>query len=127
MSEKFTPKIFDSEYRFALIVWEKEPVFTRELVALSAERLGWKRTTAYTVLKRLCERRVLRVENGAVVSVVKKEEAQVSEGEQFLSSRFGGSLPSFVAAFTRQNKLSDEDARQIRRLIDEYGEDGHAG
>jgi len=117
------PKIFESEYRFACVVWEREPVSTRELVAVCAEQLGWKRTTTYTQLKRLIERGILRMEHSVVTSVVPKEAVQRREGRAFLDRTFGGSLPQFVAAFAKAKSLSIEDVEEIRRLIDEYRED----
>lgn len=114
------PKIFDSEYRFALIVWELAPVTTHQLVEQCQERLGWKRTTTYTVLRRLCDRGVFHLADKMVSVLIPKEQVQLSQSEDFLTRTFQGSLPSFIAAFTRQGKLSEKDVRQIRQLIDEY-------
>ena len=93
-----TPKIFESEYRFCLILWEHEPVRSSELVALCREKLGWKPTTTYTVIKRLSERGVLKNENSIVTSLVKKDEAQAAEIDELMEKRFEGSLPAFFAA-----------------------------
>ena len=103
-----TPKIHESEYRFCLILWEHEPVTTVELVKLCQQQLEWKRTTTYTVIKRLSERGILQNENGVITSLVSKEEAQASEIDELVEKRFGGSLPSFLAAFTRHQKLSEK-------------------
>lgn len=113
-----TPKIFESEYRFCLILWEREPVSTTELVRLCQERLGWKRTTTYTVIKRLGERGVLKNEKGIVSSLISKEEAQVSELDELLEKKFQGSLPAFLAAFARRQDLSQEEVEEIRRIIE---------
>lgn len=113
-----TPKIFESEYRFCLILWEREPVTTKELVKLCQEQLGWKRTTTYTVIKRLSERGVLKNENGTVTSLVSKDEAQASEIDELVEKKFEGSLPAFVAAFTRHQDLSEKELDEIQRMID---------
>jgi len=112
------PKIPEGEYRFCLIMWEREPVLTLELVKLCQERLGWKRTTTYTVIKRLGERGVLKLENGIVTSLISKEEAEKAEIETLVEAKFGGSLPAFVAAFTRHQKLSEDDLDEVQRMID---------
>lgn len=113
------PKIFDSEYRLACIVWDREQVTTRELVKLCAEKLEWKRTTTYTVLKRLCDRGIFQVENSVVTSRIPKEEIQRQESEQFVKRTFGGSLPLFLAAFLKDRPLSEEEVREIRKLIED--------
>ena len=115
-----TPKIYDSEYRFCLILWENEPVKSRELARLCAEQLGWKPTTTYTVIKRLSERGVLKNENTVVSSLVSKEEIQSSEIDQLVEKTFEGSLPAFVAAFTRNRKMTDSEIDEVQRMIDEY-------
>ena len=115
-----TPKIFESEYRFCLILWEREPVRSSELVALCRERLGWKPTTTYTVIKRLAERGVLKNENSVVTSLVSRDEAQTAEIDELVDSRFGGSLPAFISAFTRSKKLSAAEQDELRRLIDGF-------
>lgn len=118
------PKIPESEYRFCLIMWEQEPVTAVELVKLCQEQLGWKKSTTYTVIKRLGERGILKLENGVVSSLISKEEAEEAEIESFVDSRFGGSLPAFVAAFTRQQKLSDRDLDEVQRMIDRIRKGG---
>ena len=121
-----TPKIFESEYRFCLILWEREPVRSSELVALCRERLGWKPTTTYTVIKRLAGRGVLKNENSVVTSLVSRDEAQTAEIDELVDSRFGGSMPAFISAFTRSKKLSAAELDELRRLIDGFkrGEGG---
>jgi len=118
------PKIPEGEYRFCLIMWEREPVLTLELVKLCQERLGWKRTTTYTVIKRLGERGVLKLENGIVTSLISKEEAEKAEIETLVEAKFGGSLPAFVAAFTRHQKLSEDDLDEVQRMIDRIRKGG---
>ena len=112
-----TPKIFESEYRFCLILWQNEPVKSTELAKLCKEKLGWSKTTTYTVIKRLCERGVIQNENTIVTSIVSKEEAQLSELDEMVDKKFEGSLPAFIAAFGRRQSLSDAEIEEIRRII----------
>ena len=121
-----TPKVFESEYRFCLILWEHEPVRSSELVAL-CEQLGWKPTTTYTVIKRLSERGVLVNENSVVRSLVSKDEVQAAEIDELVEKKFGGSLPAFIAAFTRHRRLSGAELDEMQRMIDEYREGGGDG
>ena len=111
------PKIFESEYRFCLILWENEPITSRELSRLCSEKLGWSKTTTYTVIKRLSDRGVLKNENTVVTSLISKEEAQISEIEELLEKKFEGSVPAFVAAFSKTKKLSDKEITEILRII----------
>lgn len=113
-----TPKIFESEYRFCLILWEHEPVSTTQLVKLCQQQLGWKRTTTYTVIKRLSERGVVKNEDGVVSSLISREQAQVSELDELMEKKFQGSLPAFLAAFARRQDLSEEEVEEIRRIIE---------
>ncbi len=122
-----TPKVFESEYRFCLILWEHEPVRSSELVALCREQLGWKPTTTYTVIKRLSERGVLVNENSVVRSLVSKDEIQAAEIDELVEKKFGGSLPAFIAAFTRHRRLSGAELDEMQRMIDEYREGGGDG
>ena len=112
-----TPKIFESEYRFCLILWENEPIKSTELAKLCKEKLGWFKTTTYTVIKRLCERGVIQNENTIVTSIVSKEEAQLSELDEMVDKKFEGSVPAFIAAFGRRQSLSDAEIEEIRRII----------
>ena len=114
-----TPKIFESEYRFCLILWEHEPIKSMELAKLCREKLEWSKTTTYTVIKRLCDRGVIRNENAVVTSIVSREEAQLSELDELVDKKFQGSLPAFIAAFGKRQALSDEQIRQIWRIIEE--------
>ena len=115
-----TPKIFEKEYRFCLILWEHEPIKSSELVALCKEQLGWKPTTTYTVIKRLSDRGVLRNENTIVSTLVTKEEVQAAEISEMVEKTFEGSLPAFVAAFTRHQKISEADIDAVQQMIDRY-------
>ena len=115
-----TPKIFESEYRFCLILWEHEPIKSSELVDLCREQLGWKPTTTYTVIKRLSERGVLKNENTIVSSLVTKDEVQAAEINEMVEKTFEGSLPAFVAAFTKHQKLSEEEIDAVQAMIDRY-------
>ena len=114
-----TPKIFESEYRFCLILWEHEPVRSKELVKLCEEKLGWKSTTTYTVIKRLSERGILKNEHTIVTSLISKDQIQEAEMEELIDKKFEGSLPAFIAAFGRQKKLSEEKMKQMKKLIEE--------
>ena len=113
-----TPKIFESEYRFCLILWENEPIRSTELAKLCKERLDWSKTTTYTVIKRLSDRGVIKSENAIVSAIVSKEEAQLSELEELMDKKFEGSLPAFIAAFGHRQQLSDAEIAEIRRIIE---------
>ncbi|MBR4961706.1 MAG: BlaI/MecI/CopY family transcriptional regulator [Clostridia bacterium] len=117
------PKIFESEYRFCLILWETEPVGSGTLVQLCRERLGWKPTTTYTVIKRLSERGVVKNENAVVTSLVTKEQVQAAEMDELMEKTFEGSLPAFLAAFTRNRKLSAKEVDEVQAMIDRYREE----
>ena len=118
-----TPKIFESEYRFCLILWEHEPVNSTKLVELCKERLGWSKATTYTVIRRLSERGVLVNENTMVRTLVSKEEAQASRVEEMMEETFQGNLPAFLAAFTRSKKLTSQEIDQLKAMIDSYQEE----
>lgn len=116
------PKIHESEYRLCLILWEKEPLTAVELARLCQEKLGWKRTTTYTVIKRLGDRGVLENKNGVVTSLISREEAQAGEIDQLVQSKFEGSLPAFIAAFTRRQRLTPAELEEVQRMIDRIRE-----
>ena len=120
-----TPKVFESEYRFCLILWEREPVTSGELVKLCRERLGWKPTTTYTVIKRLSERGVLKNENSVVTALVTRDQVQAAEIDELVEKKFSGSLPAFLAAFVRHRRLTPAELDQVQDMIDRYrrGED----
>lgn len=115
-----TPKVFESEYRFCLILWEHEPVKSSELVKLCKEQLGWRPTTTYTVIKRLSERGVLKNENTIVSALVTKDEVQATEIDELVEKKFEGSLPAFVAAFAKHRKITKEDVDEIQNMIDRF-------
>lgn len=115
-----TPKIFESEYRFCLILWEHEPIKSSELVKLCEEQLGWKPTTTYTVIKRLSQRGVLKNENTIVSSLVAKDEVQAAEIDELVQKTFEGSLPAFVAAFTKHQRISEKELDEAQKMIDQY-------
>ena len=119
-----TPKVFESEYRFCLILWEHEPVRSSELVVLCREQLGWKPTTTYTVIKRLSERGILKNENSIVSSLVTKEEVQTAEINELVEKKFGGSLPAFVAAFTRHQNITEDEIDEVQLMIDRFRKGG---
>jgi predicted transcriptional regulator len=119
-----TPKIHESEYRFCLILWEREPMTAVELVKLCQDQLGWKRTTTYTVIKRLGERGVLKNDNGTITSLVSKDAAQAREIDELVEEKFQGSLPAFIAAFTRRQDISDKELDEVQRMIDRIRKGG---
>ena len=118
-----TPKIFESEYRFCLILWEHEPINSTRLVELCKENLGWSKATTYTVIRRLSERGVVKNENAVVTSLVSKEQAQASRLDEMVEETFQGSMPAFIAAFSRSRKLTRDEVEQLKALIDNYEED----
>ena len=118
-----TPKIFESEYRFCLILWDNEPVNSTKLVELCKQSLGWSKATTYTVIRRLAERGVVKNENATVTALISKEEAQRSRLEEMMEETFEGSVPAFIAAFSKSKKLSKAEADHLQALIDSYRED----
>ena len=110
------------ESRFADIVWVNQPVTTRELVRLCSDQLNWKRTTTYTVLKKLCDRGIFKTENGLVTALISREGYYAGKSRQFVEDTFQGSLPAFIAAFTSGRKLSQKEIEQIREMIDSWEE-----
>lgn len=116
------PRIHESEYRFCLILWEHEPIKSKELVRLCQEQLDWKPTTTYTVIKRLSERGILKNENTVVSALVTKDQVQAAEIDELVDKKFEGSLPAFVAAFTKHQKLSASEVDELQAMIDRYRE-----
>lgn len=114
-----TPKVFESEYRFCLILWETEPITCAKISDIAKERLGWARTTTYTVIKRLGDRGVLKKEGSTITSLVTKEEVQLAEMNEMFEKRFEGSLPAFIAAFAKKQKLSDKEYEELKKLVGE--------
>ena len=111
------------EMRFAELIWANEPLGSGELVKLCAETLGWKKSTTYTVLKKLCDKGFFRNEGGTVSSLISEKEMRSRDSREFVENSFGGSLPAFLAAFAAGRKLSEEEVADIRRLIDGYGKE----
>ena len=115
-------KLAESEHRFMKIVWENQPLTGAQLVKLCSDSLGWKKSTTYTVLKRLSEKGVVENRNSAIIPLVSRKEVGIYESENLISRSFGGSLPGFVAAFMEGKKLSKADADRLRAMIEEYEE-----
>lgn len=118
-------KLGEMEQRFAELIWEKAPVGSGELAKLCDKAFAWKRTTTYTMLKRLCDRKLFANESGTVTVLMTKEEFQAAKGEQFINETFDGSLPQFLAAFSRRKKLGDREIMELKKLIDTYEEENH--
>ena len=115
-------KLFDAEYRFMSIVWELEPVNSTQLCRVCQERLGWKKPTTYTVLRKLGDRRIVRNENAVVTALVKREQVQQYESQTLVEKAFDGSLPGFLTAFLGKQKPSREEAEELKRIIEEATE-----
>jgi len=121
------PKIFESEYQFCLILWEHEPIKSSELVKLCEEQLGWKPTTTYTVIRRLSDRGVVKNENTIVSSLISQEEVQAAEINELLEKKFDGSLPAFIATFTKHQKISENEIDEVQEMIDRYRREASDG
>lgn len=117
MEQKY--KLFDAEYKFMSIIWEHEPINSTELVKLSNEQLGWKKSTTYTVLRKLKNRQILKNEDAVVTSIIKQNEIAKFESEQLLNKTFNSSLPKFLTAFLGDKKLTEKEAEELKRIIDE--------
>ncbi len=111
------------ESRFADMIWESEPVSSGDVVKMAESTLGWKKSTTFTVLRRLCEKGLFRNEKGTVTSVISKQDFYSMQSEQFIDETFGGSLPAFLAAFTKRKKLSASEIEELRRMVNDYKED----
>ncbi len=112
-------KLAETEARFAELIWQKEPISSPELVKLCEKEFNWKKSTTYTVLRRLCGRGIFQNEGGKVTALLSREEYYAVQSEQFVEETFSGSLPAFLAAFTARKRLSDEEISELQRLIDE--------
>ena len=117
------PKIFESEYRFCLLLWDSEPINSTKLAALCKDQLGWSKATTYTVIRRLAERGVVKNENTIVTTLISKEEAQKSRLEEMMEETFEGSMPAFIAAFSKTKKLTRQEVDQLKALIDSFEEE----
>lgn len=111
------------EARYADMIWEREPVTSSELVKLTAVAFGWKRTTAHNVLRRLCDKGLFQNDGGTVTSLISRQEFNTLQSRKFVEDTFDGSLPAFIAAFTKNKALTPEEAAQIRKMIDNAEED----
>lgn len=112
----------EAELKFAELIWKGEPIGSGELVRLCEKEFGWKKSTTYTFLKKLCEQEIFKNEDAVVTSIVNKEEYLQIQGEQFVEKTFGGSLPKMVAAFIKRKKLSDAQIIEIKQMIEDYKE-----
>jgi BlaI family transcriptional regulator, penicillinase repressor len=112
----------EAELKFAELIWRGEPIGSGELVKLCEKEFGWKKSTTYTFIKKLCEQKIFKNENAVVTSLVRKEEYQQIQGEQFVEKAFGGSLPKMVAAFIERKKLSAAQISEIEQMIEDYKE-----
>lgn len=116
-------KLGEMEQKFADLIWEHAPIASGELVKLCEQAFSWKRTTTYTMLKRLCLRDLFENVNGTVQAKTTREDFQAAQGEQFLIENFDGSLPRFLTAFSRRKRLSSHEVEELRRLIEKYEEE----
>jgi len=112
------PKIFESEYQFCRILWEHEPIKSRDLAAVCEERLGWKKTTTYTVIKRLSDRGVVKSENTIVTSLISQEQVREAEIDELVDKKFDGSVPAFLSAFVRTHSFTESELAELQRIID---------
>ena len=119
-----TEKVFESEYRFLSILWEEEPITSPELVKLCNDKLGWKKSTTYTVIKKLADKGYVKSENTVVSALVTKEEVDKWQSEELLWRTSKGNIPVFLAAFLKDRKLSKAELDSIRRIIDETEAEG---
>lgn len=117
------PKIFDSEYKFCLLLWDVEPINSTQLAALCKERLGWSKATTYTVIRRLSQRGIVKNENATVSSLVSKQEVQRSRIQKMVDETFEGSMPAFLAAFSGGKRLTRQEVDQLQAMIDRYQEE----
>jgi len=115
-------KLCESDYRFMCIIWDNEPLSSNELVRLCDEKFGWKKSTTYTMLKKLCNKGFASNVESCVTSLVEKEKVQFYAGEHFINTTFAGSLPSFLVSFLGGKTISEEQAAELKRLIDEHKE-----
>ena len=115
-------KLAECDFRFMCIIWDNEPLSSRKLVELCNEQLGWKKSTTYTTLKKMCEKGFAKNENTTVTSMVAKDDVQAYAGNRFIENTFSGSLPSFLVSFLGNRKISEKEAEELKHLIDEYKE-----
>lgn len=116
-------KIFDAEYRFMNIIWEHSPVSSTELVKLANEELGWKKSTTYTVIRRLCERGAIKNENSVVYALINQEQVMCAETEEHIDKVYEGSLKLFFTAFLQKEKLSKDEVEELKKIVEKYGKE----
>ena len=116
-------KLCESDHRFMTVIWDNEPLSSGELVNICARELGWKKSTTYTVLKKLCEKGFTKNADTVVTALIPRSEVQAYESERFIERSFGGSLPGFLTAFLGGKTISAKEAAELKRLIDEHKED----
>lgn len=112
-------KLFDAEYKFVTLIWENEPINSTELSKICLHKLGWKKPTTYNMLRKLCEKGILKNENATVSAVVKRDDVQKYESEVVVEKNFGGSLPQFLTAFLDNRKITEKEAEALKKIIDE--------
>ena len=112
-----------SETKFAELIWSNEPLTSAELIKLSADEMKWKKSTTFTVLKKLCEKGIFKNENSTISSILNREQYYSAHSRRYVEDAFDGSLPKFLAAFTHEGKLSRSQIEELKKLIDEYKED----
>lgn len=115
-------KLCESDFRFMCVIWENEPVGSGRLVTLCNEELGWKKSTTYTMLKKLCEKGFAKNENSVITSLIPKKDVQAFASEHIVESSFGGSLPSFLTSFFGGKRISEEEANELKKIIDNFKE-----
>jgi len=116
-------KLTDSEEKFAMLIWQNEPIGSGDLVKLCEKEMNWKKSTTYTILKKLCDKGIFQNENAVVTSRITQDEYYARQSVRFVEDTFGGSLPRFLTAFISGRKLSRHQAEELKRLIDEYREE----
>lgn len=112
-------KLYDAEYKFASLIWDNEPINSTDLVRLCAEKLGWKKSTTYTVLKKLCDRDILQNQDAVVTARVKRDDVQKYESKNLVEKSFDGSLPKFLTAFLGERKITQQEAEELKQIIEE--------
>ena len=116
-------RLCESDYRFMTLVWDHEPLPSGRLVELCAQHLGWKKSTTYTVLKKLCEKGLFQTENSTVTAQISKNEFYAMQSEHFVDDTFNGSLPAFIAAFASRKRLTEKELDEIKKMLDAFGKE----
>lgn len=114
-------KIFDAEYRFMNIIWQYSPLSSTDLVKLANEELGWKKSTTYTVIRRLCERGAIKNENATVCALIEREQVMYAETEEHIDKVYDGSLKLFFTTFLQKEKLSRDEVEELKKIVEQYG------